>query len=151
MPCATPGSPEYSALGACSNTEAFQAVVPAELQALLNARTSPNAPVSLLGFLPNLRETFTDVTTYTMIGGLEGSIPGTDWTWEAFVNHGLSRNLSRQTGMYSLERMRAVFSAPNFGQNFSFRGNSFGGAGGISAGFGASTGTCTSGLNFFGG
>src|SRR5690606_19860786 len=79
------------------------------------------------------------------------SIPGTDWTWEAFVNHGQSRTLSRQTGMYSLERLRAILTAPNFGENFSFRGNAFGGGGGISAGFGASTGTCTTGLNFFGG
>src|SRR5690606_28711886 len=97
------------------------------------------------------RATYSDVTTYTLIAGLEGAVPGTDWTWEAFVNHGLSRTLSRQTGMYSLSRLRAVFTAPNFGQGFSYTSNQFGGQGGISPGFGAATGSCTTGLNFFGG
>jgi outer membrane receptor protein involved in Fe transport len=146
LPCATPGSPGYNNDG-CSNTEAFQAVVPQSIQDILNG--SGATSVTLAGFLPLPRATYSDVTTYTMIAGLEGSIPGTDWTWEAFVNHGISRTLSRQTGMYSLERLRAVFTAPNFGQNFSYRGNSFGGGGGLSAGFGATTGTCTTGLNFF--
>src|SRR5690606_460248 len=77
--------------------------------------------------------------------GLEGYVPGTDWTWEAFVNHGVARTLSRQTGYYSLNRLRAVISAPNFGQNFEYTGNPYGG------GSGATTGTCTTGLNFFGG
>jgi outer membrane receptor protein involved in Fe transport len=145
LPCAN------NPVGGCSNTDVFEQVVPQQLQALLNSRTDPNAPISLSGFLPTPRATYSDVTTYSLIAGLEGSIPGTDWTWEAFVNHGISRTLSRQTGMYSLERMRAVFTAPNFGQNFSDRGNDFGGQGGLNAGFGASTGTCTTGLNFFGG
>jgi len=149
LPCATPGSAGYQNNG-CSNTQVFEQVVPQQLQALLNSRTNPNGSVSLSGFLPAPRATYSDVTTYTLIAGLEGSIPGTDWTWEAFVNHGISRTLSRQTGMYSLERMRALFTAPNFGQNFSSKGNAFGG-GGLNPGFGASTGSCSTGLNFFGG
>jgi len=145
LPCAN------SAIGGCTNTQAFEQVVPDNIEELLAARSNPNAPFSLLGFLPNPRENYSDVTTYTMVAGLEGSIPGTDWTWEAFVNHGISRTLSRQTGMYSLQRLRAVFTAPNMGQNFQFQSNAFGGLGGLSEGFGAATGTCTSGLNFFGG
>ncbi|MBO9575954.1 MAG: TonB-dependent receptor [Sphingobium sp.] len=140
-----------SAVGGCSNTQVFQDKVPTAIQTLLNGRTNPNAPVSLAGYLPLPRATYSDVTTYSLTAGLEGSIPGTDWTWEAFASHSVARTLSRQTGMYSLERLRAVVTAPNFGQNFSFTGNQFGGLGGLSAGFGASTGTCTSGLNFFGG
>ncbi len=148
LPCATPGTPEYNGgVGGCTNTEAFQAVVPQGIQNILTGSGATNA--TLAGFLPLPRETFSDVTTYTLVAGLEGSIPSTDWTWEAFVNHGLSRTLSRQTGMYSLERIRAVFTAPNFGQNFSYRGNSFGGGGGLSSGFGAATGTCETGMNFF--
>ena len=38
--------------------------------------------------------------------GLEGSIPDTDWTWEAFVNHGELHTFARQTGIYSLMRTR---------------------------------------------
>jgi len=169
LPCATPGNAQFNPAG-CTNTQVFQNVIPQPIQDLLNARvtdiapflpgytpgvsppvyvSNANASFSLAGFLPLPRETYSDVTTYTMIAGLEGSIPGTDWTWEAFVNHGISRTLSRQTGMYSLERLRAVFTSPNFGQGFNVRGNAFGGQGGLSAGFGASTGTCTTGLNFF--
>ena len=131
--------------GGCTNTQVFQQMVPTNLQTLLNARSNPNAPFTPTGFLPAPRETFSDVTTYTMIAGLEGSIPGTDWTWEAFVNHGISRTLSRQTGMYSLERLRAVFTSPNFGQDFYYQGNQ----GSANKGFAASTGRCTSGLTFF--
>jgi len=145
LPCAN------SAIGGCTNTQAFQQVVPDTIEALLNARTNPNAPFSLAGFLPNPRENYSDVTTYMLVAGLEGSIPGTDWTWEAFVNHGLSRTLSRQTGFYSMQRLRAVFTAPNFGQNFVGQSNQFAGQGGLSPGFGAATGRCTTGLNFFGG
>ncbi|MBB5732419.1 outer membrane receptor protein involved in Fe transport [Altererythrobacter atlanticus] len=144
LPCATRGDPGYNPTG-CTNTEAFQAVVPGSIQALLNARPDPNARVSLAGMLPNPRESYQDVTTYTLIAGLEGYVPGTDWTWEAFVNHGIARTISRQTGMYSLNRLRAVISAPNFGQNFEYTGNQY------TNGSGATTGSCTTGLNFFGG
>jgi iron complex outermembrane recepter protein len=150
LPCATPGDPGFNPTG-CTNTQAFEQVVPASIKALLNARTNPNGNVSLSGFLPNPRANYSDVTTYTLIAGFEGSVPGTDWTWEAFVNHGASSTYSRQTGMYSLQRLRAVFTAPNFGQNFKYQSNQYGGLGGISPGFGAATGTCTTGLNFFGG
>ena len=144
LPCATVGSAGYNPTG-CTNTEVFQAVVPDSIEALLNARTNPNARVQLAGPLPNPRQSYQDVTTYTLIAGLEGSVPDTDWTWEAFVNHGIARTLSRQTGYYSLNRLRSVVSAPNFGQAFKGTGNAYGN------GSGATTGTCTSGLNFFGG
>jgi len=137
LPCAN--NPQ----GGCTNTQVFQAVVPDQLEALLNNRVNPNAPFNITGFLPNPRETFSDVKTYTLIAGLEGSVPGMDWTWEAFVNHGFSQNLSRQTGMYSLERTRALFTSPNFGEGFNRRGNAPDG------GFGAAIGTCATGLDFF--
>ncbi len=150
LPCATPGNAGYKATG-CTNTDVFSAVIPQGVQDLLNARPDPNGSFSLTGFLPLPRETFSDVTTYTMTAGLQGAIPGTDFTWEAFASHGMSRTLSRQTGMYSLSRLRGIMTAPNFGQNFSYRSNDSAGLGlgGTSAGFGATTGTCTSGLNFF--
>ncbi len=144
LPCATPGDPGYNPTG-CTNTEAFQAVVPDSIEALLNARPNPNGRVALAGMLPNPRQSFQDVTTYTLVAGLEGSVPGTDWTWEAFVNHGIARTISRQTGYYSLQRLRAVVTAPNMGQNFRYTGNPYGN------GAGATTGSCTTGLNFFGG
>ncbi len=101
------------------------------------------APFTLTTLLPDDRETFTDVTTYNIQAGFEGSIPGTDWTWEAYVNHGVSSTFARQTGIYSLMRMRTVMQSGNFGEGFIQQGNAEQG------GFGASTATCTSGLNFF--
>jgi hypothetical protein len=107
LPCATVGSAGYNPTG-CTNTAVFQAVVPESVEALLNARTNPNARVQLAGPLPNPRQSYQDVTTYTLVAGFEGAVPGTDWTWEAFVNHGMARTLSRQTGYYSLNRDDAL-------------------------------------------
>ena len=152
--------------GGCTNNAAIGSFLPAEMQALLNARnravrpgepgyipgapasaqprtSGANEPFSLFNLLPDDRETFTDVMTYNLTAGLEGSIPGTDWTWEAFVNHGESHTFARQTGTYSLERIQTVLSAPGFGRGFRAQGNQ------ESGGFGASTGTCTTGINFF--
>jgi len=136
-----------SGVGGCTNTEAFRQVVPNGVQTLLNASNATK--FNLAGALPLPRETFSDVKTYTMIAGFEGYIPGTDWTWELFVNHGISQTLSLQTGMYSLQRERAIFTAPNFGQGLKYTSNAFAGQGGLAPGFGATTGTCTTGLRFF--
>ncbi len=117
--------------------------LPTALVTLLDSRPDPTAPFTIQALLPDNRETFTDVTTYNMTAGFEGFIPSTNFAWEAFVSHGISSTYAKQTGVYSLERMRTVLNSGNFGQGFSQTGNApFGG-------FGASTGTCTSGLNFY--
>ncbi|NLG54298.1 MAG: TonB-dependent receptor, partial [Rhodococcus sp.] len=128
---ARPGDAEYIAPTA-ANPNPTQPIV-----------SGANDPFELTTLMPDPRETFTDVMTYNITTGFEGSIPGTDWTWEAFVNHGESHTFARQTGIYSLMRTRAVLTSPNFGRGFSQQGNA------ASGGFGASTGTCTSGVNFF--
>jgi iron complex outermembrane recepter protein len=130
-------------VGGCTNTEAFSQVIPQELQVLLNARSNPNLPFALTTLMPDERETFTDVMTYNLQAGFEGYIPGSDWTWDVGVNHGESHTFALQTGIYSLNRVRALITAPNFGENYSVQGNA------ASGGFGASTGTCTTGYNFF--
>lgn len=118
--------------------------IPGTLATLLDGRSDPDSNYQLVYYLDYAdRTSRVDVMTYNMIGGLEGSIPGSDWTWEAFVNRGKSVTSSYQTGFASLERLRAVISAPNWGAGFSSQGNAqFGG-------FGASTATCTSGMNPF--
>lgn len=117
--------------------------LPDALVTLLDSRPDPNAPFTIQALLPDNRETTTDVTTYNLTAGLEGFIPGTSMSWEAFVSHGISSTYAKQTGVYSLNRMRTVLNGGNFGQGFSQTGNA------ESGGFGASTGTCTSGLNFY--
>jgi iron complex outermembrane recepter protein len=130
-------------IGGCTNTQVLGSFLPAELQTILNARQNPNAPVQLTGLMPDDRETFTDVMTYNITTGLEGSIPGTDWTWEAFVNHGESHTFAKQTGVYSLERTQTLLSSPGFGRGFTRSSNP------ESNNFGAGFGTCTTGVNFF--
>jgi outer membrane receptor protein involved in Fe transport len=119
--------------------------LPANLTALLNARTDPTASWSPTGYVPGLgnRAVYSDVYTYNMMAGLEGSIPGTDWTWDITGSQGESLTTALTTGVASLERLRAVMSAPNFGAGFNQIGNAAGGT------FGASRATCTSGLNPF--
>jgi len=117
--------------------------LPDDLWTLLDSRADPDAPFTIQALLPDDRETFTDVTTYNLTAGLEGSIPGSNFDWEAFVSHGISSTYAKQTGVYSLERTRTLLASPNFGEGFSQQGNP------TSGGFGASTGTCTSGLNFY--
>ena len=129
------------ATGGCATYQVYP--VPVELQQLLLARQNPEADASLRTQLPENRETRTDVTTYSLTAGLEGSIPGTDFTWEAFVTHGESSTFALQQGVYSLARLRAVVAAPNFGYGFEQQGNADNG------GFGASTANCSTGLNFF--
>jgi len=132
-----------AATGGCTNNQVIGSFLPAQLQTALNGRANPNLPFQLFTYMPDDRETFTDVMTYNIMTGFEGSVPGTDWTWEAFVTQGESHTYARQTGVYSLERTQSVISAPGFGRGLVLQGNQ------ESGGFGASTGRCTSGLNFF--
>jgi iron complex outermembrane recepter protein len=130
--------------GVAQNDSAW---LPANLVALLNARTNPNADWSVTGYVPGLgnREVFTDVTTYNMLGGFEGRIPAIGWTWDVTVSHGESNTDALTTGVASLERLRTVMRAPNFGAGFVGQGNATGG------GFGANRATCASGLQPFSG
>lgn len=129
--------------------------LPEDMWTLLESRADPGAPFFQQTLLPTERETFTDVMTYNITAGLEGSVPGTDWTWEAFINHGVSSTFARQTGTYSLQRMRAIMSSPNFGAGFNSSttinpatGEPYGSNG--EYGFiAANTASCTSGLNPF--
>jgi outer membrane receptor protein involved in Fe transport len=104
-----------------------------------------NDPVELNYGIPDPRTTINDVETYNLTAGFEGSIPGMDWTWEVFVNHGQSSTYSRQTGTYSLSRSRALLSSPNFGTGFEASSN----ASSPRTNFGANFANCTTGMNFF--
>ena len=121
--------------------------LPSQLVTLLNARTDPNASWQPTGYVPGLgnRETITDNYTYNMLFGFEGSIPGSDWSWDVTWNRGESATVFLTDGVASLERLRAVMSAPNFGKGFVRQGNTAGG------GFGANRATCTTGLNLYSG
>jgi iron complex outermembrane recepter protein len=144
--------------------------VPTELRTLLNSRVIPvGASPSLLNTLhcdpaavPGApgsgascdwqltyylnfanREARTDVTTYNLTAGLEGSIPGTGWTWEIYGSQGESETSALITGAASLQRFRQVVAAPNWGKGLIIQGNP------LFGGFGSSRANCTSGFDPF--
>jgi len=119
--------------------------LPAGLATLLDSRPDPNAPWQLsqyLNFIGN-RDATTDVFTYQMLAGLNGTVPGLDWTWEIYGSHGQTRTNGNLAGFASVARYRAIVTAPNWGAGFVGQGNE------LFGGFGAATATCTSGLNPF--
>jgi outer membrane receptor protein involved in Fe transport len=89
------------------------------------------------------REARTDVFTYNIVAGFQGTIPDTDWTWELYASPGEAETSSLTTGIASLSRFRAVASSSDWGAGFSAQGNP------LFGGFGASSATCTSGFDPF--
>jgi len=85
----------------------------------------------------------TDVYTYNIVAGFQGTVPDTDWTWELYASPGESETSSLTTGIASLTRFREVVSSPDWGAGFSGQGNP------LFGGFGASSATCTSGFDPF--
>jgi outer membrane receptor protein involved in Fe transport len=133
------------AIGGCSNNQVIGQFLPQDVQDLLNSRVDPNGRVELLYGFPQDRSVTNKVTTYNLLAGLEGSIPGTDWTWEAFVNHGSTTTFTRQTGVFSLTRLRTLLTSPGFGRNFTANSNEAS----ARPAFGANFASCTSGMNIF--
>ncbi|MBO9582355.1 MAG: TonB-dependent receptor [Sphingobium sp.] len=160
-------------MGGCTNSQAFP--TPPELTALLDNRqvivgsgtpTSPftpyNGPITYAGktyssavntpFQVNVtpeqlgrRKTDNFTTTFQVLAGFEGRIPGTDFTWDITASHGETVAKSNQFGFVSGERWRAIMSAPNFGVNFSAISNGLP----PGNGFNGTTASCKSGLNPF--
>jgi iron complex outermembrane receptor protein len=152
-----------------------RAAIPDELLQILDSRADSSAPFSVRAMLPVPRETLTDTTTFNIIAGLKGKIPGIDWSWEAFVSQGEAETYSQSIGYTSLERTRMVMGGYSYqlaiddatgDPVLDFFGNptyeyamvpgyqNFGEGFELKAnpqdgGFGAATGYCTSGLNPF--
>jgi iron complex outermembrane receptor protein len=132
--------------------------VPAQLAALLNSRSTPNAPWTL-SWLPSLngplpdRSTDDTNTVYQIRAGLQGKIPKlNNWTWELNGSHSESMEYTVAGGDWSLARFQTLLTAPNWGQG-KISGNLYqpsGTAGteilGPNFGFGSATVTCTSGF-----
>jgi hypothetical protein len=85
-----------------------RAKIPTELLTLLDSRPFPNATFTSQFILPFDRSGHTEVFTFNITAGLEGKIPGTDWTYEAFVSAGEAQTTSLMSGFGSLMRIRAI-------------------------------------------
>jgi iron complex outermembrane receptor protein len=132
-------------VGGCTNSQVYP--VPGELNTLLNSRTGANQPFQINTYLKQLEQRYLNNRnqSFQIIAGFNGTVPGTDWTWEIYGSHGETSTKADQYNYASVLRWRAVLSSPNFGKNFSYKANS----GPPGSGFQGATGTCASGVNPF--
>ena len=142
--------------------------------ALAGTVASSNASPWDMGWIPNLdgplppRGLDSTNQVFQLTAGLRGKIPGNvdfvkDWTWSAWGTHSESYEYDVAQGDYSLQRLRALFLAPGWGQTaqgafIGGLGNSTQPAGGTSPagtlntipttspGFGVASATCASGM-----
>ncbi|MEJ1961722.1 MAG: TonB-dependent receptor [Gammaproteobacteria bacterium] len=122
--------------------------IPGELSQILASRADPAADWRLTYYLNYAnRDLRADVLTYQLQVGLDGKIPGTDWTWEAYGSTGESETTALTTGVASLSRFRAVITAPNWGKGFDSLAAGYSNP--LFGGFGANFATCTSGIDPF--
>ena len=132
--------------------------MPADLRTLLNSRTvrtnASGAPIANTGptapwvtyrgldYLGNERST-NETQTYQTMFGVEGRLPGNDWTYEAYVSTGHTTNLYFGFNG-SQQRYQSLLSSPNWGREPAPGLPSFV----FGAGYQQ---TCTTGLPHFGG
>ncbi len=144
--------------GAIPNTPgAPNTQIPAGLQALLDSRQldpdgagpapagAPGSGASQtwqlnrgLDFLGQFGPS-NDSDTFQIMGGVEGTIPGRDWTWEAYYSSGETTATTVYNSLPSIQRWQALVAAPNFGRNATI----------VSAIGGNYQITCTTGLPIF--
>lgn len=147
------------AVGGCTMSQAFP--VSSTLAALLNSRGpnvhsltqfDPNsgAPVVVSGidsawrlsqsltFLP-ARSVESNTQLFQLLAGLNGNLGFGDWTWEAYVSHGQTRNETDFIGFASTSMYRAIVQSPNYGRGWSSKGLDVG----------RKEATCTSGVPVF--
>jgi outer membrane receptor protein involved in Fe transport len=128
--------------------------VSAQLATLLNSRADPGAPWEL-NIIPGANSWFlprsddVDNTVWQFTSGLKGKFPVKDWSWELYGSHGQASSYDLGEGYASLARYQAMLSSPDYGRGASITGNQAP----PNFGFGAATGTCTSGFysTIFGG
>ncbi len=91
--------------------------VPAGLASLLNARPDPTAPWNLvrkLDFMPPMGSS-TKTNAYQIMAGLRGSIPISDWTWEAYASNGSTNTEAALKSIVSFQRYQLLVDSPGYG------------------------------------
>ena len=121
--------------------------VSTQLAELLNSRPNALAPWEL-ELIPTSgqwlapRSTIDDNNVYQMTAGLKGKLPFGDWTWDGYGSHGQASDYVLGQGYASLVRYQEMIQAADYGAGASITGNQKA----PNYGFGAATGTCTSGF-----
>jgi len=130
-------------VGGCTKSQAFPK--PPEIELLLNSRVNPNEDVTIYNVPVWLGQKYTenDISLYQLVGGFEGDFPNSDWTWEFYASHGVTRTQATMYGNTRLEGFRWVINQPNYGRGLSYIGNEDYG------GFGAGNVFCETGYPIF--
>ncbi len=133
------------ATGGCTNKQVFP--VPSELALLLDSRPNANADWRADIVPASIARRYTDnnVTTYQLVTGFEGDIPGTDLTWEVVGSYGETVAKTDTYGFFSADQFRTIVQAPNYGRNFHTQGNSVP----PGANRNGATASCTTGISPF--
>jgi outer membrane receptor protein involved in Fe transport len=111
------------ATGGCTNRQVYP--VTPEVAALLDSRPNPDADWRADIVPASIARRFTDnnVMTFQLVAGLEGHIPGTDWTWDVTGSYGETVAKTDTYGFFSADAFRTIVQAPNYGRNFRAQGN----------------------------
>jgi outer membrane receptor protein involved in Fe transport len=90
--------------------------VPADLGALLQSRTSPNAPYRYFRRASEVgaQAAINDRDVRQVTGGVRGALPG-DWKFDLYAQYGANDRVERQTNNVSLSRLQELTFAPDGG------------------------------------
>lgn len=132
-------------LGGCTNKDVFP--VPEWMATLLDSRGANSDQAWAANITPmafEKRSSDNRNQTFQMVAGLEGTIPGSDLTWDVTASHGETSVKTDLYGLLSASRFQAILQSPNYGRNFFAVGNE-----GFGANRNGATGECTTGLSPF--
>jgi len=115
--------------------------VPPGLAALLASRPDPTAPWTLYRQFDfwGPMDGDTKTNNYQITAGLKGTLPISDWTWDAYASNGSTSGTINTGHLPSYQRYQRVVSSPGYGAGLSITGN-----------YGQGI-KCTTGLAIFGG
>lgn len=98
--------------------------VPAGLAALLDARPDPTANWTLFRQLDiwGPMEANTKTRVYQVTAGLKGSLPISDWTWDAYYSNGSTDATVSISHLPSYQRYKDLVASPGYGAGYNVTG-----------------------------
>ncbi|MES3027740.1 MAG: TonB-dependent receptor [Pseudomonadota bacterium] len=93
--------------------------IPTDLATLLASRPNPTAPFYLTKRLDDvgLRQQTNQYTVYQLLGGLRGSLPDHDITWDVYGSYGSTQANVTDRGYPSLPGISTLLAAPDGGRS----------------------------------
>ncbi|WP_292052970.1 MULTISPECIES: TonB-dependent receptor domain-containing protein [unclassified Brevundimonas] len=116
-------SQELAATPAASSTgfraPATNPFIPADLKAFLNSRPNPLSSFQLNKRFTDLggRNATYDYNVYQLTGGVRGTLPNTEWTYDLYAQYGRVNNAETQTGNVSRSAVQTLLDAPDGGRS----------------------------------